>query len=696
MADNNDNFDEASRRKLQEYIFGLEEVQERAETLAEKHEQLKKTQALLNAILMATPNGICIVKGGRFEWANRAFSDICGWTNEEILEKDIDVLFPGDDHFICDRLKKFKKLELELDIVCKDGFAKPCLLSARPLIENSLEEGCLFSLTDISSRKRSEEALRLANECLEKRVAERTAELDRANRRLHIELTERMRAERELRESQSRYRTVLEANPDPVVVYDLEGKVVYFNPAFEWVFGWSLDERAGKKMDLFVPEETQPESEVMIERIMTGVSFSNIETFRYNKDGEKIPVSISASIYRDPDGYPQGTVVTIRDVSEQKRMEAQLQQAQKLEAIGTLAGGIAHDFNNLLMGIQGYASILMEADITPVQKEKLQKIENFIQSGANLTKQILGFAKGGKYEVKPVNLNDVVYKTADMFGRTRKQIRMHHDYQPDLWAVKVDRSQIEQVLLNLFVNAWQAMPDGGEISVETCNVTLDENFVAAFEIPAGHYVRLSVSDTGVGMDEATLARIFDPFFTTKEMGRGTGLGLASAYGIVRNHEGMITATSEPGEGSTFYIYLPASDEEVVEMRRFYETLNKGNETILLVDDEELVLEVAQELLEDLGYKVFLARSGGEAVQIYEKNREKIDLIILDMIMPGLSGAGAFERLRAIDENVKVLLSSGYSISNQASELIDQGCAGFLAKPFSMKGLSQKLREVLDA
>jgi two-component system, cell cycle sensor histidine kinase and response regulator CckA len=337
----------------------------------------------------------------------------------------------------------------------------------------------------------------------------------------------------------------------------------------------------------------------------------------------------------------------------------------------------------------------MEADLTDSQKEKLKKIENFIQSGASLTKQILGFAKGGKYDVKPLSLNETVYKTADMFGRTRKQIGIRHDYQPDVWTVKADRSQLEQVLLNIYVNAWQAMPDGGEIHLKTTNETLDESYVKPFEVPAGHYVKLSVTDTGIGMDEATLARIFDPFFTTKEVGRGTGLGLASAYGIVRNHGGFITVYSEPGSGSTFNIYLPASDEEVVEMQSFYETLSKGTETILLVDDEELVLEVAQELLTDLGYKVFQARNGGEAVQIYEKNREQIDLVILDMIMPGLSGSGAFERLKAIDRNVKVLLSSGYSISNQASDLLDKGCVGFLAKPFSMKSLSQKLREVLE-
>ncbi len=695
MADHTDKFDESQRRKLQEYIFGLEEIQEKAESLAAEHKQLTNTQALLTAILRATMHGICIVRDGKIAWFNNAVIDITGWGQDDLAGKDMDVLFSEKGQWCRNQLETNKAMDTEMKIACKSGETKTCLISGRPLDENRMEDGCLFSIADISDAKKAEEALRIVNEELENRVAERTAELDLAKKRLEMELEERKKAERARFESEARYRAVLEAHPDPVVVYDLKGRVVYFNPAFEWVFGWSLKERRGKRMDIFVPEECWVETQKMIEKNMDGVSFSNIETQRYNKDGAKIPVSISASIFRDSEGKPEGTMATLRDISEQKRLEKQLHQAQKLESIGTLAGGVAHDFNNLLMGIQGYASILMETDLTESQKEKLKKIENFVQSGASLTKQILGFAKGGKYDVKSLSLNEVVYKTADMFGRTRKQIGIHHDYQPDLWAVKADRSQLEQVLLNICVNAWQAMPEGGNIHLKTRNETLAESNVKPFEVPAGHYVKLSVTDTGIGMDEATLPRIFDPFFTTKEVGRGTGLGLASAYGIVRNHGGFITVYSEPGVGSTFNVYLPASDEEVVEMQVFYESLSKGTETILLVDDEELVLEVAQELLNDLGYKVFVARSGGEAVRIYEKKRDQIDLVILDMIMPGLSGWGTFERLKAIDKNVKVLLSSGYSISNQASELLDKGCVGFLAKPFGMKSLSRKLREILE-
>ncbi|MBC2710153.1 MAG: PAS domain S-box protein [Desulfosarcina sp.] len=278
------------------------------------------------------------------------------------------------------------------------------------------------------------------------------------------DITERKRSEAALRESEEKYRTVLEATPDPVVVYDIEGKVIYFNPAFTRVFGWTLEERLGKKMDVFVPEEAWRETKMMIEKVLSGERFSGIETCRYNKKGEKISVSINGAIYKDPNGNPIGSVINLRDISNQKRMAAQLQQAQKIEAIGTLAGGIAHDFNNLLMGIQGRASI-MSVDIDPSHphSEHIKAIEECVRSAANLTRQLLGFARGGKYEVRPIDINELLHESATMFGRTKKEIRIHAKLQNLSPVVAADRRQLEQVLLNLYVNAWQAMPDGGDL-----------------------------------------------------------------------------------------------------------------------------------------------------------------------------------------------------------------------------------------
>ena len=293
------------------------------------------------------------------------------------------------------------------------------------------------------------------------------------------------------------------------------------------------------------------------------------------------------------------------------------------------------------------------------------------------------------------DLNELVKKQNRMFGRTKKQISMRGKYEENLWSVEVDRGQIEQVLLNLYINAWQAMPSGGNLYLETENVTLDENYVKPFAIEPGEYVKISVTDTGVGMDKATQEKIFDPFFTTKGIGKGTGLGLASAYGIIKNHGGFINVYSEKGHGTTFNIYLPASAKEIIEEKKPTGDTLRGTETVLFVDDEDMIIEVAEELFEQLGYKVLTARSGKEAIEIYEKNKEQIDIVLLDMIMPDMSGSDTYDRMKKIDPDIKVLLSSGYSINGQATEIMDRGCNGFIQKPFKMKELSQKLRQVLD-
>ncbi len=303
--------------------------------------------------------------------------------------------------------------------------------------------------------------------------------------------------------------------------------------------------------------------------------------------------------------------------------------------------------------------------------------------------------KKHEYEVRPVDLNGFIKKQNRMFGRTKKEITIRGKYEKDLWSVEVGQGQIGQVLLNLYVNAWQAMPGGGVLYLATENVIFHKSDVKPFSAASGRYVKISVTDTGVGMDKATREKIFDPFFTTKMMGRGTGLGLASAYGIIKNHNGFIQVYSEKGEGTTFTIYLPASDKEVLVEKKSNGDILKGSETILLVDDEDMVTDVAQELLERLGYRVLLADNGKTALEVYEKNRERIDLVVLDMIMPDMGGGDTYDGLKKLDPAVKVLLSSGYSINGQVTEILGRGCNGFIQKPFKMNELSQKIREVLE-
>ena len=509
------------------------------------------------------------------------------------------------------------------------------------------------------------------------------------------EILIRQQAEEALRESENKYRTVLEANPDSVIVYDKTGKVTYLNPTFTNVFGWTLEECLGKKMDMFIPEKDRSETHEMIKKLLAGENLLAIQTHQNTKSGDVIPVSISSAIFYDSEYQPAGSVVNLRDIREQKKLETQIHQAQKMEAIGTLAGGIAHDYNNLLMAILGNTS-LMAFDLRSDHPhyERLKNIEKYVQSGADLTKQLLGLAKGGKYEVKPIDINDVMRKSSEMFNRTKKEIRIHSNYQKDLWRVEADTSQIEQVLLNLYVNASQAMPEGGELYLQTENVTLDDGYTRYLSLKGGNYVKISVTDTGTGMDDNIKKRIFDPFFTTKDIGRGTGLGLASAYGIVKNHRGIINVYSEIDKGSAFNIFLPASTKEVKQDMLMNQKSLKGTGTILIVDDEDMIIDVCSQILASLGYMPLLARSGKEAIDVYQRNRDRIVMVILDMIMPGMGGGETYDRLKKIDSEIRVLLSSGYSLDGQASEIIDRGCNGFIQKPFNVIQLSRKIKEVL--
>jgi PAS domain S-box-containing protein len=420
------------------------------------------------------------------------------------------------------------------------------------------------------------------------------------------------------------------------------------------------------------------------------------------KDGSPIDVHLKSTPL-DPSDLSKGVIFTAMDITQRKlaekekaNLEVQLYQAQKMEAIGTLAGGIAHDFNNLLMGIQGRASLaLMDMDIEDPNYEHLEGIEEYVRSAANLARQLLAFARGGKYEVKPCDLNNLVRHSARLFGRTKKEIIIHDNFQDDLWPVEVDRMQIEQVLLNLFVNAWQAMPQGGELTLETRNEILDDAFVKPYLLKPGRFVKMSVTDTGIGMDTDTLPKIFDPFFTTKELERGTGLGLASTYGIIKNHDGLITVTSQKGTGTTFYIYLPASTKTLDKKKQPPEGLLMGKGTVLLVDDEDMILEVGKPMLNKMGYDVQTARRGEEALDFYRQHKDRINVVILDMIMPGMSGSILFDRLQAINPNVKVLLSSGYSLDGRARDIMNRGCHGFIQKPFNAIGLSKKLHGILS-
>ncbi|MCK4237208.1 MAG: PAS domain S-box protein, partial [Candidatus Krumholzibacteria bacterium] len=355
------------------------------------------------------------------------------------------------------------------------------------------------------------------------------------------DIDERKRAEEALHREQEKFRTLIEQSPLGISIISEDSRYKYINPKFTEIFGYTLDDISTD--NTWLKEKARH------------------RTFSVtSKDGTQKIIKSSSTMMKTG-----GFFVSYEDITEQRRLERQLLQAQKMEAIGTMAGGIAHDFNNLLMDIEGHVSMmLLDSDSSHPFHEDLASIEEMVKSAEALTSQLLAFARGGEYEPKPIDLNELIEGSSRIFSRTKKEIQIHKKLQKDIWTVEADEGQIEQVLLNLYVNAWQAMPGGGSIYINSENVTLDENYTEPFGTKPGNYVKISVVDTGVGMDESTRQRIFEPFFTTRNAGRGTGLGLAAAYGIIKNHEGIINVYSEKGKGTIINIFLPASEKQLME------------------------------------------------------------------------------------------------------------------------------------
>ena len=471
---------------------------------------------------------------------------------------------------------------------------------------------------------------------------------------------------------------------------------IYANPKYQKLTGYSFKDlqkfNIEKLLD-FSYQQTDLES--MLNNLK-GHSCNELFTARIiKKNGLILDVEISASslLY-----YGRRIlVISMLDISDRKILEKQLIYAQKMQSMGTLAGGIAHNFNNLLMGIQGNISIALLdiKDDNPLYKN-LTNIEKLVKNGSNLTTQLLGYAREGKVEIKPIDLNLIIKETSETFGATRKDIRIVLDLAADLFGVKADQGQIEQTLLNLYVNAADAMSEGGTLAIRTSNVTDREINHKPYKPKQGNYVLITVKDTGQGIDSMIIDKVFEPFFTTKGLARGTGLGLASAYGIVKGHGGYIDVTSIKGRETTFSIYLPSTEESIAKEKEMAGELHMGTGTILLVDDEEIVIFAGEQMLQKLGYKVIVAENGKDALEIFRREHENIDMVLLDMVMPDISGGETYNQLKKIDGKVKVLLSSGYSLDGQGRAIMGKGCNGFIQKPFTLNNLSQKVKEVLDS
>ena len=418
------------------------------------------------------------------------------------------------------------------------------------------------------------------------------------------------------------------------------------------------------------------------------------------KDGSFFEEEATISPVRDSSGNIVNYVAVKRDVTQEIQLQKQFQQAQKMEAIGTLAGGIAHDFNNLLQVMLGYSELLLaEKDRNHPEYGDLQKIFQTAKNGADLVQRLLMFSRKSEPKPVPMDMNKQIVQVEKLLRRTiPRMIDIRLDLSSDLPRINADPSQMEQVLINLAVNARDAMPDVGKLTIKTSVVTLDEEYCRIhLEATPGEEVLLEVSDTGHGMDKETLEHIFEPFFTTKEMGRGTGLGLAIVYGIVKQHNGHITVYSEVDRGTTFRVYLPAIPTEEgpgVEESGIMPAF--GTETVLLVDDEEFVRELGARMLTKQGYTVLTAASGPEAVQVYLREGERISLVILDLIMPEMGGEKCLEEILAIDPRAKILISSGATIEGRKKETVESQAKGFVSKPFQLREMLKAVRKVLDS
>jgi len=654
------------REEQESYVYGSgREITERIrmeEALRQGEERYRTLfEQSKDAIYFSTRDGMLVT-------VNQSFLDLFGYSRKELQRVKAHKMYANPD----DRPVFQQEIEsngsvrdFELKLRKKDGTVMDCLLTATV---RRAEDGGILGyqgiIRDITEHKRTDEAIK---------------------------------------QSETKYRTILEAMKEGYFEVDLAGNLIFFNDALCRILGYPREKLVGmNNRDYTAPEMAKRMYQIFNQIYHTGEPARIMDYEAIGKDGSTIILELSASLMRDHKGAPIGFRGIARDVTErkhveqeQKRLEVQLQHIQRMESIGTLAGGIAHNFNNILMGISGNTSLLLlKTNPSDPNYQRITTIERMVDSASKLTRQLLGYARGGTYEIRPMSLNQVIEGTANTFSAAKRDVCIHQELAEDLCMVRADQGQIEQVLLNLFVNAGDAMPRGGELFIRSTNVTHKDMSGKAYSVKPGTYALITVRDTGVGMDEKTAERIFEPFFTTKGFGKGTGLGLASTYGIIKAHGGYIDVDSKEGQGAIFYVYLPASEKKQEKPGEHREHIVKGSGTILLVDDEAMLLEVGSQLLGELGYTVLAAHGGGEAVEIYKEHGDFIDLVILDMIMPDMGGGETFDRLKEINPAVRVLLSSGYSIEGQAQEIMARGCDGFIQKPFRMEDVSQKIREIV--
>ncbi|HVO65657.1 MAG TPA: PAS domain S-box protein, partial [Syntrophales bacterium] len=515
----------------------------------------------------------------------------------------------------------------------------------------------------------------------------------------HSDITERKIIEEVLRESEKKYRTLFEESKDAIIVLDKARRVIDINDAFIELFGYTREEIFALDLEkLYCKREDRN----VLWQKLEGFGFaSDFEMELKRKDDERIIVHVSASAIKDDAGQISGYQGIFHDMTDRKKLEQQLLQAQKLESIGLLAGGVAHEFNNLLTGISGYGQIIEE--IIPPDDELLQEsvgqILRATDRAAELARSLLAFGRKQLIHPKPVHVHTIVHDTVGLIKRIiGEDIELRTSFSDKNLLVKVGEGQIEQILMNLATNARDAMPSGGHIHIATQEVVVKDGSESNYGLARpGVYVLISVSDTGTGIDKKSLERVFEPFYTTKEIGKGTGLGLSVIYGIVKQNNGSVHVESEPGEGTTVSIYLPTTNEVPIgiEKRHKAKPVFRGTETILVAEDDEMVQRFISKVLKWAGYSVITAKDGEDAVMKFKKEMDVISLVLTDVVMPKKNGKEILGEIKKLRPEIRVIFISGYSAEFIDKNVINKDSTTFITKPFLKTDLLQKVREVLD-
>ncbi|MGC2171086.1 MAG: PAS domain S-box protein [Candidatus Sulfotelmatobacter sp.] len=648
-----------------------------AKTMVEVRLSADLLETLPDAIVAVDHDGIIVQ-------VNSQAQELFGYDRAELIGEKVETLVPESyrrkhhhhrESFA--KAPKTRRMGADLDLYGRrsDGSEFPVEISLSPV---STEKGAfvLSAIRDISDRKRIAEELRRANEELYRRTTE------------------------QLGEYRSRLASIIDSSEDAILSKDLKGIITSWNKGAERIYGYTPEEVVGKHISLLTLSDRPDEIPEILEKITRGESIEHYESVRLAKDGRRLDVSISVSPIRNAAGDIVGASAIARDITAQKRAEGQLRQSQKMEAIGRLAGGVAHDFNNVLGIINACAEFLRDR-IDPGAEPSLyvENIKKAIERGRSLTRQLLAFSRTSAIQPRVLDLNerlrDISKLLRPLLG---EDVEILIVPKTPSAIVEADPGQLDQIVVNLAVNARDAMPHGGKLILETGAVKFDETFAEQqHAIEPGKYVMLTVSDTGSGMDEAIVSRIFEPFFTTKEAGKGTGLGLATVYGIVKQSGGHILVYSEPGHGTTFKIYLPSAEHKIgVGSKPESETVSpkRHGSTILLVEDDEIMRSLTRKLLEEHGYTVIQASDGRSALEWAESHPDQFDLLLTDVMMRRMSGPELAERLSASHPILKVVYMSGYTGELMANRDVLRHGVTLLEKPFSRSDLLKTINSAL--